>query len=102
MRIGVLPRERVFTARERVEQIAIQQIANGELVKLWIVREVRRQEQVLRHDERLVIRRIFLANTIVNLGRQKRLRAFEHAAQQRDSRSVAGQGGRVDQPDEVL
>src|SRR6185312_5884878 len=80
--VGVLARKRIAVMRQRIEQLAVEEIAMRKLVELGIVRELSGEEKVLRHDVSLIIGRIFLTDAVATSRGKQGLGSGEHPVQQ--------------------
>ena len=80
VRVGVLAREGIGSAGERIEEFAVEEIALGEISEGLIAREAGGGEEILRHHKGLVVGRILFADAVAALCGKQRLGASQDAA----------------------
>src|SRR5271170_1105969 len=81
MRVGVTPGQHVLIPRQWIEKVMIEQIVKRRRLEFVPASELISREEVLRHDVRLVIRWIFLTNSIAAVIRQQRACPVKHPRQ---------------------
>ncbi len=100
--VGVLAGEGVGAAGQRVEEFAVEEVAVGEVGEGLVLGELRGEEEVLGHDEGLVVGRVLLADAVVALGGEERLGSGEDAVEEVLGLRHVAEGGGVDEAGEVL
>src|SRR5580704_13814612 len=92
----------IGTTCQGVKEIAVEQVAFCKVAEGGVAGKLSRREEILGHNERLVVGWIFLPNTIVDLGRQQWFGAGEDTIESILRERHVAEGRGIDQASEVF